>query len=208
LTAWIYASEFLEGCCLQHLGSGKQLPHQKRLASGKPEPAVARPIQNPPQCQLSLPQKALRPSKGNIWRSSTLTRVCSDGLPPKPICSDTSASARLRFTKWCSPSNERGWFDDNPESLAASKCWLLRSCSRSYVDLISTGQNPMQSPESGGVVSRCLVRRIQPRKATDPQRTVGNNSFSFEFRYGPLSRNKKPPEKALFVHSNFPFQEL
>jgi hypothetical protein len=32
-----------------------------------------------------------------------------------------------------------GLFDDSPESLAASKCWLLPSCSQSYVDPISQG---------------------------------------------------------------------
>jgi putative transposase len=36
---------------------------------------------------------------------------------------------------------QRGWFDDSPESLAASKCLSLPSCSRSYVDPISTDQN-------------------------------------------------------------------
>jgi len=77
----------------------------------------ARQIQNHPQCHLGLLRKALRPSKGSIWLSSMHTRACSDGLPPKPTCSDTSASARFRFIKWCSPSNERGWFDDNPGSL-------------------------------------------------------------------------------------------
>ena len=85
----------------------------------------ARQIQNPPQCHLGLLRKALRPSKGSIWLSSTHTRAYSDGLPPKSTCSDTAASARLRFTKWCSPSNQQGWFDDNPELLAASKCCLL-----------------------------------------------------------------------------------
>jgi len=85
--------------------------------------------------------------------------VCSDGLPPKPICSDTSGLARLRFTKWCLLSNERGWFDDSPESLAASKCWSLPSCSRSYVDPISTDQNPWaKAAESGDVVSRVLAK--------------------------------------------------
>jgi hypothetical protein len=62
-----------------------------------------------PRCRLLLPlRQGLRPSKGSIWPSSTHTHVCSDGLPPNLTCSDTSASARLPFTKWCSPSNERG----------------------------------------------------------------------------------------------------
>lgn len=71
-------------------------------------PPGSRPtIQNPPRCHLGLLRQTLRPSKGSIWLSSTLTRTCSDGLPPKLTCSGTSASARLRFTKWCSLSNER-----------------------------------------------------------------------------------------------------
>jgi hypothetical protein len=79
-----------------------------------------------------------------------INRVWSDGLPPKPIYSDTSGLARLRFAKWCLPSNEREWFDDSPESLVASKCWSLPSCSRSYVDPIPTDQNRWaKSAESG-----------------------------------------------------------
>jgi len=68
----------------------------------------APPIYNSPRCHLGLLRQALRPSKGSIWLSSTLTHTCLGGLPPKLTCSGTSASARLRFTKWCSPSNERG----------------------------------------------------------------------------------------------------
>ena len=67
----------------------------------------APPIYNSPRCHLGLLRQALRPSKGSIWLSSTLTHTCLGGLPPKLTCSGTSASARLRFTKWCSPSNER-----------------------------------------------------------------------------------------------------
>jgi hypothetical protein len=65
------------------------------------------PTQNHPRWHLGLPRRTLRPSKGSIWLSSTLTRTCLDGPPPKPTCNGTSASARLRFTKWCSPLNER-----------------------------------------------------------------------------------------------------
>ena len=66
------------------------------------------------------------PLPRDCFRLMAATRVWSDGLPPKPICSDPSGVARLRFTKWCSTSNERGWFDDSPEPLVASKCWLLQ----------------------------------------------------------------------------------
>ena len=77
-----------------------------------------------------------------FWRSYARGRP-----KPRPFASS--------FTKWCSPSNERGWFDDSPESLVASKCWLLPSCSRSYVDPISTDQNSCaKATESGDVVSR------------------------------------------------------
>src|SRR4029077_10485640 len=68
----------------------------------------APPTYNSPRCHLGLLRQALRPSKGSIWLSSTLTHTCLGSLPPKLTCSGTSASARLRFTKWCSPSNERG----------------------------------------------------------------------------------------------------
>jgi hypothetical protein len=72
-----------------------------------PGPPASRPtIQNPPRCHLDLLRQTLRPSKESIWLSSTLTRTCSDGLPPKLTCSGTSPSARLRFTKWCSLSND------------------------------------------------------------------------------------------------------
>jgi len=123
---------------------------------------------NPPQCHLGLLQKTLHPSKGNIWLSSTLTRVCSDGLPPKPIWSDTSASAPLRFTKWCSRSNERGWFDDSLESLAASKCWLLPSCSRSYVDSISTDQNRYETCRRLNIPIRDYLGSVLPGLADRP----------------------------------------
>ena len=65
-------------------------------------PRGSRPtIQNPPRCHLRLLCQTLRQSKDSIWLSSTLIPTCTDGLPPKLTCSGTSASARLRSTKWC-----------------------------------------------------------------------------------------------------------
>jgi hypothetical protein len=46
-------------------------------------------------------QKTSRPSKVSIWRLSTSTRVYTANPRPKPTCRNFSASARLRFTKWC-----------------------------------------------------------------------------------------------------------
>ena len=40
-------------------------------------------------------------SKASIWHISTHTRACTAGRQPKPTCSNISASAHLRFTKWC-----------------------------------------------------------------------------------------------------------
>ena len=49
----------------------------------------------------SLRQKPSRPSRASIWPSSTSTRACTADPRPKPTCSNISASARLRFTRWC-----------------------------------------------------------------------------------------------------------
>jgi hypothetical protein len=40
-----------------------------------------------------------------------------------------------------------GLIDESPESLAASTCWLLPNCSRSYVDPISTDQNCVRTQD-------------------------------------------------------------
>ena len=74
----------------------------------------------------------------------------------------------LRFTKWCSPSNERGWFDDSLESLAASKCWLLPSCSRSYVDSISTDQNGCETCRRLNIPIRDYLGSVLPGLADRP----------------------------------------
>jgi hypothetical protein len=146
---------------LRYISSGS-------IPSSVPPGSVARAIRNPPQCHLGVLQKTLHPSKGNTWLSSTLTRLCSDGLPPKPICSDTSASAPFGSPKWCSPSNERDWFDDSLESLAASKCWLLPSCSRFYVDSISTDQNRCETCRRLNIPIRDYLGSVLPGLADRP----------------------------------------
>jgi hypothetical protein len=104
------ANKSLKTTCL----AGNFLIGSLTTATPKPAATSGSVLANPPSdggrffcCHVGLLRQTLRPSKGSIWLSSTLTRTCSGGLPPKPTCSGTSASARLIFTKWCSPSNER-----------------------------------------------------------------------------------------------------
>ena len=54
---------------------------------------------------------------------------------------------------------EAGLVRQQPESLAASKCWSLPSCSRSYVDPMTTDQNRWgKAAESADAVSRVLAK--------------------------------------------------
>jgi len=80
-------------------------------------------------------QKALRPSRANIWRLFTFTRVCTAGRQPKPTCKNIFASVHLQCTRWCSHSNAQASSDDSRASLAASKCSLIRNACQSYFDL-------------------------------------------------------------------------
>ena len=95
-------------------------------------------------------QKPLRPSRASIWRLSTCTCACTAGRLPKPTCRNIFASARLRFTRWCSRSNAQDSSDASRASLAASKCSLIRTACQSYFD---PGFNLSKSLCSG--TSRC-----------------------------------------------------
>src|SRR4249920_2584839 len=53
---------------------------------------------------------------------------------PKPTCSNTSALAHPRFTKWCSHSNAGDSSEDSQEQLAASNCSLIPNCCPNYFE--------------------------------------------------------------------------
>ena len=133
-----------------------------------PPGSEARAIRNPPQCHLGLLQKTLHPSKGNIWLSSALTRVCSDGLPPKPICSDTSGSAPFGSPNGAHPrtsgaGSTTAWSRSQHRSAGCS-----RVAPGPYVDSISTDENRCETCRRLNIPIRDYLGSVLPGLADRP----------------------------------------
>ena len=84
--------------------------------------------------RLSRPAKTFTPKQGQYLAFIHLYRACTADPRPKPTCSNTSALAHPRFTKWCSRSNARASSEDSQEQPAASNCSLIPNSYPNYFE--------------------------------------------------------------------------
>src|SRR6202043_346104 len=84
-----------------------------------------------------------------IWRLSTSIRAYTADPRPKSTCSNTSALAHPRFTKWCSHSNAGDSSEDSQEQPAALNCSLIPNCCPNYFECRFNQSKPLCRGTSG-----------------------------------------------------------
>src|SRR5271169_4330531 len=93
--------------------------------------------------RLSRLAKTFTPKQGQYLALSTSIPAYTADPRPKPTCSNTSALAHPRFTKWCSHSNAGDSSEDSQEQPAASNCSLIPNCCPNYFECRFNQSKPL-----------------------------------------------------------------
>src|ERR1700719_3909799 len=93
--------------------------------------------------RLSRPAKTFTPKQGQYLAFIHLYTRLHRRPPAKPICSNTSALAHPRFTKWCSHSNAGDSSEDSQERPAASNCSSIPNCCPNYFECRFNQSKPL-----------------------------------------------------------------
>src|ERR1700719_2631234 len=112
--------------------------------------------------RLSRPAKTFTPKQGQYLAFIHLYTRLHRRPPAKPICSNTSALAHPRFTKWCSHSNAGDSSEDSQERPAASNCSSIPNCCPNYFECRFNQSKPLCRGTSSFRHGGTHIRRGKP----------------------------------------------
>jgi hypothetical protein len=86
------------GCFHHRMPVAVRSPLRRRISTSK---TLHRGPTAESDGSVSRPAKTFTPKQGQYLAFIPSTRACTAARRPKPTCRNTSASAHLRFTRWC-----------------------------------------------------------------------------------------------------------